>query len=111
MKGEISMKTRLFQLLLITFSFSALQNIHAAAIKSAPAVSNNTLSAAKQPSPIEKALEQLKRGDSKQHAASNDKLKVRAFTSNQKEPTQHFLAEQNQQFNRLLQNIFTIQGS
>lgn len=106
------MKTRLFQLLLISLSFTALHNTQAAVIKSTPAAtSNSTLSAAKQPSPIEKALEQLKRDESKQHAANNDKLKVRAFTSNQKEPTQHFLAEQNQQFSRLLQNIFQIQGS
>lgn len=106
------MKTRLFQLLFIGLSFTALQNIQAAVIKSTPAATTSSaINAVKQPSPIEKALEQLKRDESKQHAANNDKLKVRAFTSNQKEPAQHFLAEQNQQFSRLLQNIFQIQGS
>lgn len=107
------MKTRLFQLLFIGLSFTALQNIQAAVIKSTPAAAttSSAINAVKQPSPIEKALEQLKRDESKQHAANNDKLKVRAFTSNQKEPAQHFLAEQNQQFSRLLQNIFQIQGS
>lgn len=111
MKGEIYMKIRLLKLSLIGFSVLTVQHIQAAAIQSAPTTATTTLVANKQPSPIEKALEQLKRDESKPNALNNDKLKVKAFASSQKEPTQHFFAEQNQHFSRLLQNIFQSQGS
>lgn len=108
MKG-ISMGTQLFKLLFIGLSLFAFQHVQAASIKSTtPAVTLNTN---KQPSPIEKALEQLKRDESKTPSVTQDKLKVKAFSSSQKESTQHFLAEQNQQFSRLLQSIFPSQGS
>ncbi len=108
MKG-ISMGTQFFKLLFIGLNLFALQHLQAASIKStAPVV---TLNAGKQPSPIEKALEQLKRDENKASSVTNDKLKVKAFTSTQKEPAQHFLAEQNQQFSKLLQSIFPSQGS
>ncbi|EPF80613.1 hypothetical protein [Acinetobacter rudis] len=103
------MGTQLFKLLFIGLNLFALQHVHAANIKSTtPAI---TLNSNKQPSPIEKALEQLKRDEGKMPSVTNDKLKVKAFTSSQKEPTQHFLAEQNQQFSRLLQSFFPSQGS
>ena len=105
------MKTQLFRFLLIGLGAAVFQNVQAASIKSTPPTTTPALTTAKQPSPIEKALEQLKRDDNKQHSVNSDKLKVRAFTATQKEPTQHFLAEQNQQFSRILQNIFQIQGS
>ena len=100
--GDIGMNARLLKILIISLSLGSLPTVQAAVIKTAPKSVSSSVVTDRQ-SPIEKALDQQKRGDNKQMLES-DQLKV--LTSMNSAPTQNFLADQHQRFSRLLQSLF-----
>ncbi|SPL71051.1 DUF4179 domain-containing protein [Acinetobacter stercoris] len=72
---------------------------HTAAIKDTNKPVNSSV--VNKQSPIEKALNQQKRGENN---GVNDELKM--LTALKNAPTQNFLAEQNQRFSRFIQALF-----
>ncbi len=103
-RGVDGMKYPYLKLLGISIGLTIMaQTGHSAVIKDTTRPIQSMIVVSDKQSPIEKALNQQKRGESK---LISDKDQIKVLTSLKTTPSQNFLAEQHQKFSRFVQAIF-----
>lgn len=108
LNGVFIMNIHFLKILLLSLSIGCISNAQAAALKNPKNPSITPTFSTEKQTPIEKALSQQKRNGNLFNSSNNDPIKV-VNTLNQ--PTQNFLADQNQRFSRLLQSLFQQESS